>query len=65
MQSELIDYLETDANVVGNETLCICIGTEFMAQFQPVGTRFQRNRTNEVIWATVTRLKLTEVRRLR
>ena len=62
---ELLKYLGKDAVVVPErDTFVVGIGSAYQGTFVAVGAKLQRNTTNQVVWSSVQRLKLTEVGRV-
>lgn len=61
---ELIAFRHEEIRINVDESLSIAIGTEFRATMVAVGRRFKRDASGQVVWASVTRLKLTEISRL-
>ena len=61
---ELIAFLDGGAKIGPDDSLTVAIGTEYHASLVPVGTQFARDSHGRVVWASVTRLKLTEISRL-
>lgn len=61
--AELIDFLGTDVEVSGDDSLFIAIGSDYRATLVVVGTRHTRGAAGRVDWASVTRLKLVDLSR--
>ena len=47
----------------GPDTFQIAVGTDYVAQFVPAGQKYKVNEAGQADWASVTRLKLTAIRR--
>lgn len=58
---EMIDFMDGIVQAQGNDTLEISLGSKLCAFLVPVGTRFQRGNSGQVIWSTVERLKVTAI----
>lgn len=61
---ELIAFLDGGAKIGPDDSLSVAIGTDYRATLVVVGKRFARDSHGRVVWASVTRLKLTEISRL-
>lgn len=61
---ELIDFLGGGITINLDDSLFVAIGSEHRAVLVAVGKRFQRDTHGRVVWASVARLKLTDISRL-
>ena len=61
---ELIAFLDGGAKIGPDDSLSVAIGTDYRATLVVVGKRFARDSHGRVVWASVTRLKLTQISRL-
>lgn len=61
---ELIDLLGDDINILADDSLSVAIGSDYCAALVVVGTRHKVNADGQIVWSSVTRLKLLEVSRL-
>ena len=62
---ELISYFGPDAVVHEDDSISARVGDNYTATFIPTGLRFDRNPDGRVIWSSVSRLKLMEIKRCR
>jgi hypothetical protein len=60
---ELMDLLHGDIEVSVHGSLSVAIGSSYRAILVVVGKRFDRGVDEQIVWASVTRLKLTEISR--
>lgn len=58
---EMMDFMDGIVQANDNDTLEIAFGSNYCAQLIPVGTRFQRSGSGQVIWSSVERLKVTAI----
>lgn len=62
---ELLRYLGQDATVLPErETFVVSIGEDYTATFVAVGVKMNRDTHCRIIWSSVRRLKLAELRRV-
>lgn len=61
---ELIAFLDGSVKIGPDDSLTVAIGTDYRATLVVAGKRFARDPHGRVVWASVTRLKLTEISRL-
>ncbi len=61
--AELLEFLGPEAHISDNDTFCVLIGSDYMLEMTPVGTRFKRIE-GKTVWSSVTRLKLAEIKRV-
>lgn len=47
----------------GLDAFQIAVGTDYVAQFVPAGRKYKVDEVGQADWASVTRLKLTAIRR--
>lgn len=60
---ELMDFLQDEIEVSVHGSLSVAIGSDCRAILVVVGKRFDRSADEQILWASVTRLKLTEISR--
>lgn len=61
---EMIALLGGAVKIGPDDSLSVAIGTDYRATLVVVGKRFARDAHGRIVWASVTRLKLTEISRL-
>ena len=59
---EMLDFMEGVVQTNSDGTLEISFGSNCRAHFVPAGTRFKQGGDGSVIWSTVERLKLIEIK---
>lgn len=60
---ELIALFDNDIKISPDDSLSIAIGSDYRAALVVAGKRFDRDADGRVVWASVTRLKLTNISR--
>ncbi len=60
---ELIDFHGDDEIIFLADSLSVAIGSEYRATLVVVGKRYTRDGAGNVVWPSVTRLKLVEISR--
>lgn len=60
---QLMDFLGDDVEVSVDDSLIVSIGTEYRVTMVVAGQRHRRDEARRIVWATVTRLKLTQISR--
>lgn len=58
---EMLDFMDGTVQVKDDDTLEIVFGSNYCAHLVPVGMRFQRSDSGQIIWSTVERLKVTAI----
>ncbi|MEM7683367.1 MAG: hypothetical protein AAF293_00980 [Pseudomonadota bacterium] len=55
---DMMDFMDGIAKAKDGDTLEIALRSNYRAQLVPVGMRFQRTDSGQVIWSSVERLKV-------
>ncbi|NKM44311.1 hypothetical protein GFL91_04765 [Rhizobium leguminosarum bv. viciae] len=57
------DFLVNDLVLCAADSFQVAVGTEYIASFVPAGRKYKADEHGQTTWSSVTRLKLTEIRR--
>lgn len=58
---DMLDFMDGVVQEEGNDKFMISFGSNYCAHLVPVGIRYQRSSSGQVIWSTVERLKVTAI----
>jgi hypothetical protein len=59
---ELINFFDGRLRIAEDDQICLQLGTNYQMTFYTVGKKFTKNEQGRVVWSSVTRLKLLDIR---